>query len=383
MIVGVRADHRGLVVGGGLLGLCAAGALAQRGWSVEVLEAGPGIGHAWAGSKGEARIFRLGYPEAAYVDMAMRAAERWRRLEEATGRALLVPTGQLSLGDRSSLTAVAAALAAHQVHYEEWSAREARERVPSIACGGPVLFEPSSGVLVADECLRALCDVGRFSVRAGVVVTAIHDDAGTVRVRTARGEELRADIVVDCAGPAALGLLPGATAAGGAAGPGPSVPQVAYFRAGTPEELPPVFIEWGDDMVYGLPVPTSDRLYKVSHHTPGPLLPTYDPTGTGTVPDDPTLLATLRHAVGRLLPSLDPEPVRTERCVYDNTADTHFVLDRRGNVVVGCGTSGHGFKFGPVLGEVLADLAEGLVPSVDVSRFRLDRLERLRPPPAR
>jgi sarcosine oxidase len=65
--------------------------------------------------------------------------------------------------------------------------------------------------------------------------------------------------------------------------------------------------------------------------------------------------------------------VATERCVYDNSTDTDFVLDRVGRVVVGCGTSGHGFKFGPLLGELLADLAEGRRPVVDLDRFRLHR----------
>ena len=53
----------------------------------------------------------------------------------------------------------------------------------------------------------------------------------------------------------------------------------------------------------------------------------------------------------------------TERCVYDNSADADFVLDRVGRIVVGCGTSGHAFKFGPLLGELLADLAEGSAPA--------------------
>ena len=59
----------------------------------------------------------------------------------------------------------------------------------------------------------------------------------------------------------------------------------------------------------------------------------------------------------RYLPSYHPEPVTTERCVYDNSPDEDFIIDRVGNIVVGCGTSGHGFKFGPLLGEWLADLA--------------------------
>jgi sarcosine oxidase len=89
--------------------------------------------------------------------------------------------------------------------------------------------------------------------------------------------------------------------------------------------------------------------------------------------DDPTLLARLTDAVVRLLPSLDPRPVATERCVYDNTADSDFILDRVGRIVVGCGTSGHAFKFGPLLGELLADLAENVPPSMDLGRFSLRR----------
>jgi len=65
--------------------------------------------------------------------------------------------------------------------------------------------------------------------------------------------------------------------------------------------------------------------------------------------------------------------VATERCVYDNSADADFVLDRAGSVVVGCGTSGHGFKFGPYLGELLADLAEQTEPGFVRDRFGLSR----------
>lgn len=129
-------------------------------------------------------------------------------------------------------------------------------------------------------------------------------------------------------------------------------------------------------MIYGLPVLGAGEhggLYKVSHHTPGTPLDHFDPTDPTTWRDDPGLLARLIDAVQRFVPALDPEPVATERCVYDNTADQDFVLDRIGQVVVGCGTSGHAFKFGPLLGEMLADLAEGRTPAIDVTRFRLDR----------
>jgi sarcosine oxidase len=130
-------------------------------------------------------------------------------------------------------------------------------------------------------------------------------------------------------------------------------------------------------MLYGLPVPGSGPLsgtYKVAHHTPGAAIHDFDPADPAPLAaDDPRLLALLTDAVTRLLPSLDPQPVATERCVYDNSADSDFVLDRVGRIVVGCGTSGHGFKFGPLLGELMADLAEGEDPPVDLGRFGLGR----------
>ena len=128
-------------------------------------------------------------------------------------------------------------------------------------------------------------------------------------------------------------------------------------------------------MVYGLPVlggGARSGTYKVSCHSAG--LPIrYDPLRGVPAPDDPKLVATLVDAVRRLLPDVDPIPVATERCTYDNTNDSDFVLDRIGDVVVGCGTSGHGFKFGPLLGELLADLATGVTPGVDLSPFSLAR----------
>ena len=89
--------------------------------------------------------------------------------------------------------------------------------------------------------------------------------------------------------------------------------------------------------------------------------------------DDPALVDTLVGAARPPAPGLDPSPVATERCLYDNTADGDFILDRVGRIVVGCGTSGHGFKFAPLLGDLLADLAMGLPPPIDLHRFSLGR----------
>jgi sarcosine oxidase len=367
------------------LGISAAWSLARRGWTVDVLEASGAVGHPLAGSKGDARIFRLGYPEPQYVAMASAAGTLWRDLEAQSGRRLLHVTGQLSFGDAVTMEVLAGSLADHQHAVEPMSRHEAEARFPGVVLPGPALFEPQSGVLVADECLRALMETAPLELQAHSPVTLLDDDGEGegVTVHCADGRAIRTDVVVDCAGPEALALLGDPPPPVGAP---PSLPQVAYFAAarsgGVEPTRLPVFIEWDATMVYGLPVLGSGRhagTFKVSHHTPGPPLRDYDPaaeTPPALDADDPAHLRTLSDAVRRILPGLDPEPVATERCVYDNSADTDFVLDRVGNVVVGCGTSGHGFKFGPLLGELLADLAEGTTPTFDLRPFRLDRMNR-------
>ena len=374
MIEGVPDYRRCVVVGAGLLGLSAAWALTRRGWNVLVLDAAGAPGHERSGSKGDARIFRLGYPEPHYVEMAMLARQCWRDLEAATGRQLLHVTGQVTLGDEAALRAIADSLGAAGVPVEQVPAGVAASRFPGMTAAGMVLVERDSGVLAAGECLRALQQPGGFEVATGRRVTSLRQSSDSVTVGTADGAALQADVVVNCAGPAALGLLGVATTAGAA----PSIPQVAYFAARHSGDVAlPVFLEWGDDMLYGLPVPAGGPhagTYKVAHHTPGSALHAFDPADPAPLADgDPRLLAVLMDAVARLLPALDPQPVATERCVYDNSADSDFILDRVGRIIVGCGTSGHGFKFGPLLGEVLADLVEGETPPVDLGRFRLGR----------
>jgi sarcosine oxidase len=94
---------------------------------------------------------------------------------------------------------------------------------------------------------------------------------------------------------------------------------------------------------------------KVGEHGTGP---TIDPDRSPRTVD-PGPLARLGRYVATWLPGLDPEPVAASTCLYTTTPDQHFVLDRRGPVVVCSPCSGHGFKFVPAIGEIVADLADG------------------------
>ena len=350
-----------MVVGAGLLGLAAARALTRRGADVVVLEQAQ-VGHQAGGSKGSCRIFRLGYPDADYVALARRARERWTELEHECGQRLLRPAPQLTFGP--GLEKVRNAMQQAGAPCDLLSAAQAAARFPQVAADGPALLEAESCVISADAAVRALA-AGVPGIRAGTAVTSIADDGREVTVRTAQGS-VTAGAAVVCAGPWTGGLL---SPAGISVPSAATLEQVGYVApAAAPGPDMPVFISHGDDEPYGLPVPGSP-LYKIGLHHSGPPA---DPSRQDQGPDT-GLSARLAGLARRYLPGFSPELVRTERCVYDNSPDEDFIVDRAGRIVIGCGTSGHGFKFGPLLGGWLADLAAGLDPGPAARRFSLDR----------
>jgi len=347
-----------VVVGAGLLGLASAHALARRGRAVIVLEQAE-IGHQASGSKGSCRVFRLGYEDPWYVALARRAREPWAELEDECGLQLLRPTPQLTFG--AGLDAVREAMRSAGAPSEVLSAEEAAARYPGVTISGPALLEPESCVISADAALRVLA-AGAGEVRTGVTVTGVGDDGRRVTVRTGTGS-VTAGAAVVCAGPWTSRLL---------AGTGITVPaaatqeQVGYLAPAPPSM--PIFICYDAEVPYGLPVPGS-ALYKIGFHHGGPLA---DPARQDQRPDE-RLSAQLARMARRYLPGLSPDLVATERCVYDNSPDEDFIVDRIGRVVIGSGTSGHGFKFGPLLGEWLADLADDGDPGASAGRFSLGR----------
>jgi sarcosine oxidase len=364
-----------VVVGAGVLGLAAGRALARRGADVIVLEHAE-IGHAAGGSKGSCRIFRLGYPDAGYVALAQRAREPWAQLEDECGQQLLHPVPQLTFGPQ--LDEVTDAMEAAGATCALLPADAVAARFPQLTIEGPALLEPDSCVISADAALRALAAAAP-GIRTGVTVTGLADDGREVTVRTdASGAgsgqgSVTARAAVVCAGPWTSGLL----AAAGIAVPSAStLEQVGYLApaaaadqaAGGPDIPVPIFIGHGGEESYGLPVPGSP-LYKIGWHHSGPAA---DLSALDQGPDE-LLTARLADLARRYLPDFSPDPVQTERCVYDNSPDEDFIVDRVGNVVIGSGTSGHGFKFGPLLGEWLADLAIGRDGDPAARRFSLSR----------
>ena len=351
-----RADV--VVVGAGLLGLATAWALRDR-REVLVLEQAT-VGHARGGSHGPSRVFRLGYPDALYVQMAQLALPRWRALEAETGSSLLDVTGQLSFGAGSD--AVAVALAAAGAPSQRLSAADVVAAFPMFAGHGPALYEPGSGVIAAAATLAALRTAAACEVREECAVKAI-TDSDPVRVETS-SHSIDANVVVVAAGPwtgtIRRDLVPGGVHA--------TREHVAYLQPKGVPEPHPIFVDFSDPAVYGLPTPGND-LYKIALHHGGEMI---DPDAPAE-PPTARAIAALEAAARTWLPAYDPVAVEIDTCIYDNTPNEDFVLYRAGNVVVGAGTSGHGFKFGPLLGELLASLVMGTEPAAPLERFALHR----------
>ena len=357
------------IVGGGLLGLSAAWALTKRGHEVLVIDQAA-IGHIAGGSHGTCRIFRLGYEQPAYVSLAMQARDTWAELEDVSGERLLHPTPQLTFGPQ--MGQVRDALEQAGVPAETIDAAEATERFPGVVVSGPVLLEQRSAVIAADRALAVLARLGG-PISEPTRVTAVAERGSLVRVSTADGD-IDADRVIVCAGPSTARLLAGAgiTLPGSA-----SMEQVAYLAPagagnGALQDGMPIFVHYGGEFPYGLPVPGSDK-YKIGIHFGGPPV---DPDRQDHT-ENARLSEQIEQAARRFLPGFDPNPAAVERCIYDNSPDTDFIVDRIGSIVIGTGTSGHGFKFGPLIGEWLAWLAT----SADGARAAAAGTTAVGPPP--
>jgi sarcosine oxidase len=318
-----------VIVGAGLLGLSTAYALRGR-RDVVVLEQGS-VGHARGGSHGPTRIFRYGYDDPAYVRMAQSARERWSALEAATGSELLVARPQLTFGPGAD--AVFDALRSCGVAVERLRDHEIAHRFPAFAEHGDAILEFDSAVIRADATLAALRNGMQAELREHTTVTAVNDD-GVKTVDTV----LDANDVVVCAGPWSRALVPALPTRA-------TLEHIAYV--GVDEDLP-IFIDFRDPPTYGLPTP-NERLYKIALHHCGVGV---DPAAPFAV--DPDARRQVESTARAWLP--DAPVVDVDVCPYDNTADEAFIIERVHGVVVGAGTSGHGFKFGPLLGEQLAAL---------------------------
>lgn len=363
-------SYQVIVIGAGVAGSAAALALAGRG-SVLLLEQHD-FGHALGSSHGGSRIFRHAYEDVRYVRLAVEADGLWQRLERDADERLLYRSGGIDIGAAGSpaLSAIENALAAAGRPFERLTAEAVRRRFPAfrLAEGEEAVFSADAGVLAADRCLATMQRMAHLrgaTLRAHTPVAAIRTTAHGVEVRTAGGERFGAETIILTAGP---WLSEGPLAL-----PLPlqiEQQQVIYLQVGRAERFErgrcPVFIHYGS-FIYGFPLFERPDAVKLSDHSGAPAIRLGE---RATEPNGARAAATAERARA-LLPDLG-ERVASDLCLYTKTPDEHFVLGAHpefADVIVGGGFSGHGFKFGPLLGEILAELALDGTSGRDLSLF--------------
>lgn len=370
-----------VVIGGGAMGSAAAWALSRRGRQVTLVEQfGPG--HKIGASHGTTRNLNPGYHRPEYVAMLAEGLTLWDELEQESGETLLARTGVVNHGPEPLFGDIAAALNQAGIRAEFLAPAEAGERWRGIRFDQQVLHMPDGGQLNPDAALPAF---QRLAAARGtdirhhtkVVDLKVMDDGVRLVLESGGGTEVvTAGQAVVTAGGWTEKLLgaafPGNTG-GGARLPRLRVTQEqpAHFRVADPGAEWPGFNHYPGtgaeyrnwySPVYGMQTPGEG--IKAGWHGVGPVT---DPDRRSFQPE-PQQLAALQDYARTWLPGVDADSFEAVSCTYTTTPDEDFVLDRIGPVVIGAGFSGHGFKFTPVIGRMLADLATGTRPVPEIFR---------------
>ncbi|AXR77107.1 N-methyl-L-tryptophan oxidase [Natrarchaeobaculum sulfurireducens] len=367
-----------IVLGVGGMGSAAAAHLADRGADVLGLERYD-IPHSYGSSHGHSRIFRLAYHEhPGYVPLLERAAELWDELDAEHDRQLLYRTGSITAGpaDGDLVGGARRSCETHDLEYDHLSSAALADRYPGyqLPASYEAIYQPDGGFLVPEQCTVA--HVNRAQ-RAGATIRARErvvdwrptDDG--VRVETDYGP-YEADRLVVTAGAWAARFI---DALEGVLEPERQV--LAWLQPDDPDQFAPDrfpvwVLENPDGLYYGFPV----------HHVPGFKFGRYHHRQEVVDPDaferEPTQAdeRLLRGFAEEHFPDAAGPTLRLSTCLFTNTPDEHFVLDRlpdHPQVVVGAGFSGHGFKFASVVGEILADLALEGETDHEIGTFSLDR----------
>ncbi|HKR63257.1 MAG TPA: N-methyl-L-tryptophan oxidase [Thermoanaerobaculia bacterium] len=363
-----------IVAGVGGMGSAAVYHLARRGSKVLGLERFA-IPNELGSSHGLSRIIRLAYWEdAKYIPLLRRSYALWRELEREANAQLLLTTGSIDAGpeDSRSMRGVMQVCREFDLSCETMSAAALANRFPGYQLPESVVavYQPDGGILAPERCIVAHVERARAmdaEVHANEEIIDWDADGDSVRVRTTR-DTYRARHLVFTAG-AWTGKLLRELAP--VLSPERQVVlwtrplEPALFQ---PEVFPVFYIHVDEGSFYGFP-DHEHAGFKIGkyHHRREQVDP--DAMNRSVSEDDEE---TLRIAVRRYFPRADGPTLQMKTCLFTNTADEHFRIQRLAeNVSVAAGFSGHGFKFCSVVGEILADLSLEGETRHDISLFRL------------
>lgn len=367
-----------IILGAGTMGTAAAWALARRGVDVIAIDQ---FAHynSMASHGGHTRIFRHCYFEGErYVPWSLKADAQFVELAERTGLQLQIRNGCLDIGTEENGQArkARASALAHYLPYEFLSGNEVNERFPAwnLPDDWEANFDPEGGVLLVENVFKAFrteLEAAGGRIVENNPVLGWKATASGVEVRTANATYTGKHLLVT-AGAWAGKMLADLNL--------PLVPvrkpilwmDVEDVSLFAPERFPSFIIDCDFDIPYGLPAVGADSL-KIGNHTD---MHRVDPDNFQREVQPEDIAGEFMEFFGSKLNGVHPRTQKTSMCMYTMTPDEDFIIDRHpehDNVSIAAGFSGHGFKFAPVIGEHLADLATSdsaaAIPMFGINRF--------------
>jgi sarcosine oxidase len=351
-----------IVLGTGGVGSSAMFHLARRGARVLGIDrfSPP---HDQGSTHGSTRVIRQAYFEHSnYVPLLVESYRLWHELERQVGQHLLHQVGLIQVGPANGQVVPGVLRSAHEhgLAVEQLTAADVQGRWPGLRADYNLLgvFEPAAGYLLVEDCVRAALDAARRAgaeLLTGTTVTGWKTDGGEIRVTTT-DDELSAGRLVIAAGAWAGSLLAGL-------GLPLTVRRKSLFWFETTDatydvaaHFPVFLFERPNGVFYGFPQ-IDARGVKVAEHSGGRIVDDPLVVDRAVDPDEQYHLVEFLSAH---LPAVSSTITHHTVCLYTMTPDEHFIVDRHpqhAKVVFAAGLSGHGFKFVPVLGRALAELA--------------------------
>ena len=365
------------VIGLGATGSAALCQLARRGVSVVGIEQFE-IGHDRGSSHGETRMIRLAHFERpSYVPLMRRAYVLWHELENIVQQKFVHITGIAEIGPPTGdVVRGTRAGANSDLPCEVLDAISLMRRYPAfkIPESFVAIFQPDGGFIEASKALTANIAVAKecgAEVRPGEKVIAIEDAGAGVRVVTDRGATA-ADFAIVAAGPWLRRLFPELHL------PLTVTRQVVgwfepeHSEQFAAERFPAFMFESEYGQHYGFPAHGGKGIKFAKHHHLGEAVRANDYSRIVSAHDE----AAIRAPLAQYLPAANGPLRAAETCLYTMTPDNTFIIDRVPGIpqiVIASPCCGHGFKFSPVIGEILADLVTLGTTKHDIAPFRLQR----------
>lgn len=370
-----------IVLGLGAMGAATAWACVQRGQSVLGLEQFSLV-HTLGSSHGHSRIIReVYYEHPAYVPMAQEAFRHWELIEEQAKEKLLTRCRCANIGTTHSEIIQGVLLAAHQhaLPIERWSAQELRRSMPALEVPDDMqaVVEERAGWLAVEKCVQSMLQLAEqrgATLHKKERVISWRSLQHWIEVTTDR-DRYAANKLVITAGPWASQLLTELDL------PLSLMRQMQLWFKPHQENTQlfgmdrfPIFImDTPAGHFYGIPQEAGPGV-KIAQHYGAPELLDPGQIELDFKEDD---LEAIRPFLRNYVPALSEAPLAASAsCIYTLTPDRHFVIGLHpewSNVAIACGFSGHGFKFAPVIGEMLADLLEGRSCRQTQQLFALNR----------